>query len=169
MIAIRRMSAIILSFVLSFVLSGLLCEPGVSWADPAVPSWPGTTINGSAVPGIVLPLEDRSTMLDTVEEDGDRVLVIQGIRKAGSRAPIHVHAYGGITCVLAGVATDFVEGHAPMTAPAGTCYYMPPNTPMSIANLGTEDVHLMDTFTLPPWAPTITILEPGWEDSEAFG
>ena len=58
--------------------------------------------------------------------------------------------------------TDFVEGHEPMSVPAGTCYYMlPPNTPMAAANLGTEDVHLYDTFNLPPDAPTITVIEPG--------
>jgi hypothetical protein len=60
--------------------------------------------------------------------------------------------------------TDFVEGHEPMSFPAGTCYYMPPNTPMAAANLGTEDVHLYDTFNLPPDAPTITVIEPGWSD-----
>lgn len=146
-----------------------ICPSGTAAAEPSSPTGPVTTINGSVPPGIVLPLENRSTMLDTIQEDGNRVLVIQGIRKAGTRGPIHVHDSGGITCVLKGTATDFVEGHPPMPAPAGTCYYMPPNTPMSVANLGTEDVHLLDTFTLARGEPTIRILEPGWEDSDAFG
>ena len=48
-----------------------------------------------------------------------------------------------------------------MTFPAGTCYYMPADTPMSAANLGAEDVRLIDTFVLPPGAAPMTVLEPG--------
>lgn len=134
---------------------------GVASADPVAPV---TTINGSVPPGTVLPLQDTSTMLDTVQEDGNRLVVWQGVRKAGTRVPIHVHDYGGLTCVLSGTITDFMEGSEPMTYPAGTCYYMPPHTPMSAANLGTEDVRLTDTFTLPPGEPTLTVLEPGWQE-----
>ncbi len=121
-----------------------------------------TTINGQAPPGRLLPLQDVTTMLDTTVADGNRLVVTQGTRKAGTRVAIHTHMYGGHTCVLSGVVTDFVDGREPMTWPAGTCYYMPPNTLMSVANLGTVDAQLMDTFTLPPGAPTITIREPGW-------
>jgi hypothetical protein len=44
------------------------------------------------------------------------------------------------------------------------CYYMPPNSPMAAANLGTEDVRITDTFNQPPDAPTITVIEPGWSN-----
>lgn len=121
-----------------------------------------TTINGQPVPGEMLPLQDVTTMLDTIDANGNRLVITRGIRKAGMRVAIHVHEYGGHTCVLSGAITDFVEGHAPSLWPAGTCYYMPPNIPMSAANLGTEDAVLVDTFNLPPGAPTITIVEPGW-------
>lgn len=121
-----------------------------------------TTINGQPVPGRMLPLQDVTTMLDTIDADGNRLVITRGIRKAGTRVAIHVHEHGGHTCVLSGAITDFVEGHAPSLWPAGTCYYMPPNVPMSAANLGTEDAVLVDTFVLPPGAPTITIIEPGW-------
>lgn len=123
-----------------------------------------TMINGEIPQGEMLPLHDVTTMLDTIQSDGNRVVVTRGIRKAGTRAAIHVHEYGGHTCVMSGVITDFVEGHENMTFPAGTCYYMPPNTPMSAANLGTEDAVLIDTFILPEGAPTITIREPGWPE-----
>lgn len=111
------------------------------------------------------PLVDVSVMIDTIQDDGNRLIVWAGTRKAGTRAAIHYHDYGGHTCVLSGTMTDFVEGHEPMTYPAGTCYYMPPDTPMTAANLGTEDVRLTDTFILPAEASPTNILEPGWPPS----
>ena len=51
--------------------------------------------------------------------------------------------------MLSGEITDFVEGKSPQKYPAGTCYYMPPNTPMTAANLGEKDAILIDTFNLP--------------------
>ncbi len=108
------------------------------------------------------PLVDVSVMIDTIQDDGNRLIVWAGTRKAGTRSAIHYHDYGGHTCVLSGTMTDFVEGHEPMTYPAGTCYYMPPDTPMTAANLGAEDVRLTDTFILPAEASPTNILEPGW-------
>jgi len=123
-----------------------------------------TTINGAAPEGEMLPLQDLTTMLDTIDANGNRLVVTRGVRRAGTRVAIHTHRYGGHTCVLSGTITDFVEGHEPMVWPAGTCYYMPPGTLMAAANLGTEDAVLIDTFNLPPGEPTITIREPGWPE-----
>lgn len=121
-----------------------------------------STINGERLPARMARLVDSSTMLDTVDVNGQRIVVEKGVRKAGTRVGIHVHEYGGHTCVLSGEITGFMEGHAPHKWPVGTCYYMPPNVPMAAANLGTEDAVLVDTFILPPGKPTITILEPGF-------
>lgn len=122
-----------------------------------------TTINGESLPGVPATYISDFTMLDTINANGERLLITQGVRAAGTRAGIHVHQWGGHTCVLSGTITDFVEGHdEPMVFPAGTCYYMPPNTPMSAANLGDEDAILIDTFTLPVGGEPITILEPGY-------
>ncbi|PZF76406.1 cupin domain-containing protein [Aestuariivirga litoralis] len=123
---------------------------------------PVTRINGQTPPGRLLPLEQPTVMLDTLDSNGNRVVVMKGIRKAGTRVGIHIHRYGGHTCVLSGVITDFVEGHAPMIFPAGSCYYMPAGVPMTAANLGTQDAELIDNFILPPGEPMITILEPGY-------
>lgn len=120
-----------------------------------------TAINGAAPRGTYRPLEEVVVLLDITASDGQRLVVTRGIRRAGTRAPIHVHEHGGHTCVLSGTITDFVEGQPDTVWPAGTCYYMPANTPMTAANLGTEDAVLMDTFKLPPGAPTITIVEQG--------
>jgi quercetin dioxygenase-like cupin family protein len=138
----------------------VLLSPGTAAADLG----PTTTINGAVPPGVAAPLTNRSVMLDTVQADGNRLLITEGVRKAGTRAPIHFHDFGGHTCVLTGTITDFTEGGEPMTYPAGTCYYMPPDVAMTAANLGTEDVRLIDTFIQPPGTPAIIVLEPGWPD-----
>jgi quercetin dioxygenase-like cupin family protein len=129
---------------------------------PAPQAQDVTTINGQPVPGRMARLVDAVTMLDTIDVNGQRIAVEKGVRKAGTRVGIHVHEYGGHTCVLTGEITGFMEGHAPHKWPAGTCYYMPPNVLMAAANLGSEDVVLIDTFILPPGKPTITIREPGF-------
>lgn len=123
-----------------------------------------TKVNGTTPPGTADSLSDLTVMLDTTQADGQRLLVQQGIRKPGTRAPIHSHDFGGHTCVLSGTITDFVEGKEPVSISAGSCYYMPPKVVMTAANLGKEDVRLIDTFVLPPDAPAIIVLEPGWPD-----
>ena len=123
---------------------------------------PITKINGMTLPAEMKPLVDVKTMMDTKTETGQRLIITQGIRLAGTRVAIHVHRHGGTTCVLKGAITDFVEGQPPKYWPAGTCYYMPANTPMSAANLGSEDAVLQDIFLLPPNDPTITIVEAGY-------
>ena len=120
-----------------------------------------TTLNGERPGGELLPLQGVEIMLDTIDADGNRLLVERGVRKAGTRVGIHVHQYGGHTCVIEGTITDFTEGVEPMLFPEGTCYYMPPNKPMAAANLGDKDAILIDTFILPPDAEPIVILEPG--------
>lgn len=121
-----------------------------------------TRINGERPPGRLERLVNVTTMLDTIDSNGQRILVERGVRKAGTRVAIHVHEYGGHTCVLSGEITDFIEGHPPKRFPAGTCYYMPPNLLMTAANLGSEDAVLIDTFILPPGKPPMTIREPGY-------
>lgn len=116
-------------------------------------------IDGKELPVPVAPLAGVSTMMDLIDSRGMRVVVLKGTRKPRTRAPIHVHAFGGHTCVFTGEITIFMEGHAPLRQPAGTCYDMPPNVLMSAANLGDEDVLLTDTFTLPPGEALMTVRE----------
>lgn len=121
-----------------------------------------TKINGSVPPGEPLPLQNVKTLIDTIDAFGHRLVVTEGTRKAGTRVAIHVHKYGGHTCVLSGEITDFVDGREPTVHPANSCYYMPANTLMSASNLGAEDAVLIDAFNVPLGQPTITIREPGW-------
>ena len=156
--------------LVAVVLTGCATSSTTSQSDsPVSPDGPVITapvsmINGAVPPVKLDPLYDVTTMLDTIDAQGNRLFVSRGTRRPGTRVAIHVHEYGGHTCVVSGTITDFVEGQKSSTFPAGTCYYMPPNTPMTAANLGTEPAVLIDNFTLPSGAPMITILEPGWDE-----
>lgn len=120
-----------------------------------------TEINGQTPPGDLATLVDSVRMLSTKNVNGDCVLMVKSIRKAGTRVGIHVHKYGGYTLILKGTMTDFVQGQEIKTY-SGSGYYMPPCTPMSAANLGPEDVELIDIFIGPPGEPFIEIMEPNW-------
>jgi quercetin dioxygenase-like cupin family protein len=136
-------------------MTGVLCGTALGADVPKNVN----TINGTVPPGEVAGLVDVTTMLDTIDGNGNQIVVTKGTRKAGTRVKIHIHEHGGHTCVLTGEITDFIEGQEPKKFPAGTCYYMPPNVPMSAANLGTVDAVLIDNFIVPKGEPTITILE----------
>ena len=161
-----RRAAALLVLASAAALGGCAAHHGGQSAHPpaahASAALDVTLLNGERPPGQLARLVDAITMLDTVDVNGQRIVVEKGTRKAGTRVGIHVHEYGGHTCVLSGEITGFMEGHAPKKWPAGTCYYMPPDMLMAAANLGTEDVVLIDTFILPPGKPTITIREPGF-------
>ena len=170
----RKLSVPLIAAV-GLTLSGCAGEPASNLATTAADG-PGyeviedpleyfgemTTLNGERPDGELLPLQGVEIMLDTIDADGNRLLVERGVRKAGTRVGIHVHQYGGHTCVIEGTITDFADGIEPMLFPEGTCYYMPPNKPMAAANLGDKDAILIDTFILPPDAEPIFILEPGY-------
>lgn len=120
-----------------------------------------TEINGQTPPGELATLVDSNRMISTKNVNGDCVLMVKSIRKAGTRVGIHVHKYGGYTLILKGTMTDFVQGKE-IKKYSGSGYYMPPCTPMSAGNLGEEDVELIDIFIGPPGEPFIEILEPNW-------
>lgn len=120
-----------------------------------------STINGKRPPGRVAGLINTKTLIDETRPDGMQLLALKGTRLPGTRVAIHIHKYSGMTCILQGVITDFVEGRKDATYGPGDCYYMPANTPMSAANLSEEPVELIDSFVVPPGEPVITKIEPG--------
>lgn len=121
-----------------------------------------TKINGQSVPGTLAPLVDTVVLLDICNAAGQRVRITKGTRKAGTRVGIHVHKFGGYTLILSGQMTDYVQGLPVKKYGPNSGYYMPPCTPMSAANLGTEDVELIDIFVGEPCEPFIEIMEPNW-------
>ncbi|MEE2797713.1 MAG: cupin domain-containing protein [Planctomycetota bacterium] len=133
--------------------------------------YPVTEINGQTLPGEMKALQNVIDLVPPgyIDSFGREVVIHRGIREAGTRVGIHIHEYGGYTLVLSGTITDYVQGMEPMTHGPGDWYYMPPDTPMSAANLGTEDAELIDIFFVPPGQPSITIIEPGWPSDDADG
>tara|TARA_B100000902_G_C27079613_1_gene798217 strand:- start:294 stop:749 length:456 start_codon:yes stop_codon:yes gene_type:complete len=130
-------------------------------AKPAEIS-PTSLINGKKPPGTVAGLINTKLLIDAIRPDGMQLSVTRGTRLPGTRVAIHVHEFGGFTCIVSGEITDFVEGKEDAVYGPGECYYMPPNTPMSAANLGDEPAVLIDSFTVPPGKPVITKIEPGF-------
>ena len=117
-------------------------------------------INGKALPGSVQSLTNKVVLFDQKSTNGKRVLATRGTRLQGTRTPIHVHDHGGITCIISGEITDFVENHLVKTYGPGDCYYMPANTPTAAYNSGNSPTVLVDIFTLPYNADPMTTIEP---------
>lgn len=147
-----------LRFPLTALLIGCLAAPAMA-QHQCDPDNLVTRINGYELPGRVASLVDVEVMYNGEASEGTRLYVGKGTRMAGTRVGIHVHNFGGHTCVLSGAITIFMEGHAPKLFNAGTCYYMPANTYMAASNLGTRDAVLIDTFETPVGEDFITIVE----------
>ncbi|MSO95964.1 MAG: hypothetical protein EXQ81_09260 [Thermoleophilia bacterium] len=83
-------------------------------------------------------------------------------RGQGTRAPIHIHPYGGQTCVLAGELSLYLEGEPTIqkTGP-GHCYYMPAGPRMTAVNSANIDSIFLDTFVVPKSAESWIIVAPG--------
>ena len=119
-------------------------------------------LNGLPPPGRLFPVQGEQVLLDIINSHGQRVLMLKSVRLAGTRVGIHVHPYGGYVLILKGEVTDFIEGQPTKVYGPNTAYYMPACTLMSVANLGTEDVELVDLFVGPRDRPYVQILESGW-------
>lgn len=138
-------------------------------APPTPPPADVTTINGEVPPGQATKVDDSVTLLDVVD-DGIRHLVYRDTRRPGTRSPIHVHPYGGSTCVLSGQMTLYLQGSQPQVANEGDCYWMPPGLPMTGVNSGVDYAVMMDNFAVPPGEPVWWVVEPGDEDlADNFG
>ena len=138
-------------------------------ASPSPPAVDVSTINGKTPPGEATRVENSVTALDVVD-DGLQHLAYRDTRRPGTRSPIHVHPYGGTTCVLSGQMTLYLQGSEPQVANDGECYWMPPGLPMTGVSSGADDAVMIDNFAVPPGEPVWWIVEPGTEDiSDQFG
>ena len=121
-----------------------------------------STINGEVPP-------EKPTLVHTSEEilnvmrDGQQVRVYRDTREAGTRAPIHIHPFGGWTCVVSGQAVLYLDGSEPKETGPGECVNMPAMTPMSNVHPGPGPAVLLDSFVTPPNAPVWRIIEAGQE------
>ena len=78
-------------------------------------------INGKKPPGAIKSLVNTKTLVDDIRPDGQRILAVRGTRLPGTRVPIHVHEFSGLTCIISGQITDFVEGEKDNVFGPGDC------------------------------------------------
>ena len=121
-----------------------------------------STINGEVPPGEPTLVHTSKLILDTMR-DGQQVRVYRDVREPGTRAPIHIHPFGGWTCVVSGKAVLYLDGSTPKETGPGECVDMPAMVPMSNVNPGPEPAVLLDNFVTPPDAPVWRIIEIGQE------
>lgn len=155
----------------ALLLAGLLVlAAGTSSAQGL--SEQGNTINGqplSTAPSRSAS-EERVLMADQVDAlgrpTGMKVFTFMTVRSQGTRSPIHMHGFGGQTCIASGEMTLFLEGAEPQKAPAGTCYWMPPGRRMAGVNTGRGNALMFDTFVAPSEQAIWTVVEPGLQDEQ---
>jgi len=115
-------------------------------------------LNGSTVPGVREPAKDIQILLNQKMTD-KKILVIKAKRLPKTRAVLHTHKSGGVTCVLSGELTLYMEGSEPQNAKANTCYYMDPDKKMLSYNNGDSDAEFIDFFNVKNGDRALTPLE----------
>lgn len=120
---------------------------------------PSIVINAQTPPGKIARALSSDTILKVDRPNGMEFLVVRTVRQVGTRTPIHRHDHSGVTCVLSGEMTLYLEGSAPQRVQAGQCYNMPAGLSMAGVNTGTVDTVMHDIFTVPKGDDVWTVLE----------
>lgn len=121
-------------------------------------------INGQVPPMTPTRAAEQSIALEVIDDDRE-LLTEKTVRSVGTRAPIHLHPYGGQTCILSGEMTLYMDGSEPARAVAGNCYFMPSGHRMTGVNSGNTDAVMFDSFVIPTGSDVWTIVEPGFDSS----
>ncbi|MBU6147473.1 MAG: cupin domain-containing protein [Actinomycetales bacterium] len=153
---------LVMAFTVPFFLSSCSTNSAQRVIDE-VNAYPlVSTLNGTVPPGEPTLVHTSQEILN-VMRDGQQVRVYRDVREAGTRAPIHIHPFGGWTCVVSGQAVLYLDGAEPQETGPGECVDMPAMTPMSNVNPGPGPAVLLDSFVTPPDAPVWRIVEVGVE------
>lgn len=116
-------------------------------------------INGEVPP--MQPTLAKEQSLEMNQKIGKMTLFThRTVRAKGTRAPIHIHPFGGQTCVVSGEMTLYMDGAAPARKVAGECYWMPAVSRMSGVNTGDTDAVMFDTFLVDNEDDIWIIVEP---------
>ena len=119
-----------------------------------------TELNGKAPPGRPTAPEEARLIKASIG-DGMETRVYRSTRPSGTRAAIHTHPYGGVSCVFAGEKTLYMEGAKPMVAKKGDCYWMPPGVAMTAVSTGPGKSITIDYFSTPPGKDVWKVVEKG--------
>lgn len=123
-------------------------------------------INGEDPPMTASKSMFETRLLTENVGDGWVLVTSRTVRQAGTRSPIHVHPYGGQTCVISGEMTLYMDGAEPLVAGPGDCYFMPPGRRMTGVNSADGATFMLDTFVVPRGEQVWIVVEPGMEDSQ---
>lgn len=128
-------------------------------------------INGARPPGRPTSAQNIELLTRSPLGDGQDLLVFRTTRLPGTRAPIHFHDHGGVTCVMEGETTIRIEGRPPTRHQKGECFTMPANVHMANFNSGSGLLITHDIFVLKsemPAAEAWRVVEPGFKPAD-FG
>lgn len=130
-------------------------------------------INGKELPNKPSKTMFESRLLTVEQLDakgkptGMVLVTSRSVREKGTRSPIHVHPFGGQTCVVSGEMSLYLEGTDEVkTAGPGDCYYMPAGRRMSGVNSADSVTIMIDTFVVPRGEQVWIVVEPGMEDAQ---
>lgn len=149
---------------MKYWLITLLLSTGLMAAELPNPNIPPVSnlINGKLLPMKPTLAKNQTLQLSVAGVNGSNFTLIthRTVRAHGTRAPIHIHPYGGQTCVIKGEMTLFMDGAEPARKVAGECYWMPARVRMSGVNTGKTDAVMFDTFLVPSEDDIWVIVEP---------
>ena len=141
--AITLFVATLLASVLSMpAVSGTLEDLIKSGALPPVPKKPSSVFK-----------------IDHVKQKGRVTLVLFSDREPGTRTAIHTHDDAGVTCIVQGEMTLYMEGVGPIRKQAGDCYYMPSGVRMIGFNSGKVVAKFYDFFNYKEGGMSLSVVE----------
>lgn len=128
-------------------------------------------INGDTPPGQPTSSQNIELLTRSPLGNGYDLLVFRTTRLPGTRAPIHLHDHGGVTCVIEGETTLRAQWYSPSRHKKGECFTMPHGVHMANFNSGSELFVTHDIFMLKSGlspAEAWRVVEPGFKPA-AFG
>lgn len=130
-------------------------------------------INGKELPNKATKtmFERRLLTIDQLDATGKPTgwvtVTSRSVRDRGTRSPIHVHPFGGQTCVVSGEMSLYLDGEPTIQkAGPGDCYWMPAGRRMSGVNSADTPTIMIDTFVVPKGEQVWIVVEPGMEDAQ---
>ena len=130
-------------------------------------------INGKELPNKATKtmFENRLLTVEQLDARGKPTgwvtVTSRSVRDKGTRSPIHVHPFGGQTCVVAGEMSLYLEGTDEIKrAGPGDCYWMPAGRRMSGVNSADTPTIMIDSFVVPKGEQVWIVVEPGMEDAQ---
>ncbi len=165
-----------MNYLKIYAASLLMLFSSVALANTQIPNpniERSTKINGKELPNKATKTMFERRLLTVPQLDatgkptGMMLVTSRSVRDRGTRSPIHVHPFGGQTCVVSGEMSLYLEGTEEVkTAGPGDCYFMPAGRRMSGVNSADSVTIMIDTFVVPAGDQVWIVVEPGMEEAQ---